>query len=133
VGAFQVNVPAPPALTWTNRLQIGTVDRSQPLTVNWTPDGLSGSLVLVSGANYDVPSNATRWFVCTASGAAASFSIPAYILSSLPASRPQVGQSAGSILLSVFPSSMVVPFTASGLNQGFGVELVSSAKTVLFQ
>ncbi len=133
VGKFQVEIPASPPLNWTNRLQIGMVDRSQPLNVTWAADGLQNAFIVIAVSNYDLPSNAQRVFVCTANGGDGTFTIPAYVLGALPASRPNVGQSSGAVLLGVFPAQNVVSFTASGLNTGLAVEVVSSEKTVLFQ
>ncbi len=132
VGAFNVNVPAPPVLSWTNRLQIVTIDRTQALPVTWTTAGLSNAVMIVAGSNYDLPSNTQRRFVCTAPGGAGSFTIPSYILQAMPPSRPNVGQSTGVLMLGVLPQNPV-PFTASGLDTGLAVEVVYSTKTVLFQ
>jgi len=133
VGPFNVNIPAAPALDWTNRLQIVTIDRSKALSITWSTDGLQNGLVMVVGSNYDQPSNTQRTFVCTASGGAGSFTVPAYVLQALPASGPNVGQSSGVLMLGAFPSQNVVPFTANGLDSGLAVEVVSSSKTVLFK
>jgi uncharacterized protein (TIGR03437 family) len=133
VGKFQVEIPAAPPLNWTNRLQIGTVDRSQPLTVTWATDGLQNALMVIAVSNYDLPTNAQRVFVCAANGGDGTFTIPAYVLGALPASRPNVGQSSGEVLLGVFPPQNVVSFTASGLSTGLALEVISSEKTVLFQ
>ena len=133
VGPFQVNVPAAPALNWTNRPQMVSIDRSNALTVTWSPDGLRNSLVIVAGSNYDLPTNTQQSFACSAAGEAGSFSIPAYILQTFPASRPRVGQSSGIVMLGAFPEQNVVPFSASGLDTGLAVEVVSSSKTVLFR
>ena len=131
-GAFNVNVPAPPTLSWTNRSQIVSIDRTHALSVTWSTAGLSNSEMVIGGSNYDLPSNTQRNFICTAPGGVGSFSIPAYILQAVPASRPNVGQSTGVLTLGVLPQS-AVPFTASGLDLGLAMQVVSSAKTVLFQ
>jgi uncharacterized protein (TIGR03437 family) len=133
VGKFQVEIPAAPPLDWTNRLQIGVVDRSQPLNVTWATGGLQNAFMVVAVSNYDLPSNAQRVFVCTANGGDGTFTIPAYVLGALPASRPNVGQSFGEVMLGVFPTQNVVSFMASGLSTGLAVEVVSSEKSVLFQ
>lgn len=133
VGAFQVSIPAAPILNWTNRLQLSTVDRSQPLNLTWSPDGLQDALMIIAVSNYDLPLNAQRTFVCSASGGTGSFTVPAYVLRALPASRPNTGQSSGGIMLGAFPTQNVAPFMASGLNTGLAIEVVSNAATVLFQ
>jgi uncharacterized protein (TIGR03437 family) len=130
VGAFSVAIPAAPAFNWINRSQIFSVDRSQPLALTWGPAGLQG-LMVVAGLEYDLPTNTQRSFVCSASAGAGTFSVPAYILGTLQASRPNVGQSTGILMLGTMAPP--VPFSASGLNSGFGLGAVSSGKSVLFQ
>ena len=133
VGAFSVAIPAAPALNWTNRLQIYSVDRSQPLVLTWGTDGLQNGLMAIAGSEYDLPTNAQRSFVCSAPAGAGSFSVAAYVLGTLQASRPNVGQSTGVLMLGAFPQQTVVPFAASGLDSGLALGVVSSSKSVLFQ
>jgi uncharacterized protein (TIGR03437 family) len=133
VGPFQVNVPVPAALDWTNRPQGGTVNRSQPFNVTWNPAGLGSSLMIIAGTNYDLPTNVQRTFSCTASASAGSFTIPAYILSALPATRAEAGKSSSTLMVGLFPAQSVVPFSATGLDSGLAVEVLSNATTVTFQ
>jgi uncharacterized protein (TIGR03437 family) len=133
VGAFQVAIPSAVQVNWTNRLQIGTVDRSRPLTVTWSPDGLQNVTMIIAGSNYDLVSNATRSFACTATPAAGTFVIPSYILGALSPSRARVGQSFGALVLAAVPFQELTAFTASGLNAGLALQVFSSAKTVLFR
>lgn len=133
VGQFSVSIPATPALNWNNRLQITSVNRSQPLAITWDTTGLQNALMIVAGSEYDLPSNTQRSFVCSTLGSAGSFSVPAYILGALPASRPNVGQSTGIVMLGAFPAQTVVPFAATGLDSGLGIGVVSSSTAVLFQ
>jgi uncharacterized protein (TIGR03437 family) len=133
VGKFQVNIPAAPALNWTNQQTTLHVARSQPLNMTWSASGLQNELMLVIGSNYDQPSNGTVAFVCTAPGSAGTFSVPAFILSALSASRPLVGQSTGEVGLVAVPARALTAFQATGLDTGFGFEVVSISATVLFQ
>ena len=132
VGAFSVTVPAAPALSWANRSQIVTIDRTQALPVTWSTAGLANTLLLIAGANYDLPSNVQRSVVCAAPTGAGSFTIPAYILQAIPASRAAVGQSSGTLTLGVLPQN-AAPFTATGLDTGLAIQVISSTKTVLFK
>jgi len=133
VGPFSVAIPAVAALNWNNRLQIESVNRSQPLAITWDTTGLQNALMIVAGSEYDLPSNTQRSFVCSALGSAGTFSVPAYILGALPPSRANVGQSTGVVMLGALPAQAVVPFSATGLDSGLGIGVVSSSTTVLFQ
>jgi hypothetical protein len=133
VGAFQSAVPPAVQLNWLNRLQTNTIDRTQPLTVTWSPTGLDNSTMAIAGSNYDLATNTIRSFICTASPAAGSFAVPSYILGALPASSGGVGKSYGVLGLAAVPANGLTTFTASGLDAGVAVQIFSSSKTVLFQ
>src|SRR5713226_4776585 len=86
VGSFLIAAQMPSPLTWTNRDQILRIDRTKPLTLNWT-GAPTGSTVAVLGINVDQSSNATAAFLCVAQGGAASLTVPDYVLAGIPASR----------------------------------------------
>jgi len=86
VGAFQANITNPAPLTWTNRDQLTNINRTQPLTINWT-GGPSNTPVAIIDANVDLPTNSTALFVCIAPAGSSSFSVPPYVLANVPASR----------------------------------------------
>jgi uncharacterized protein (TIGR03437 family) len=133
VGAFQVAVPPAVQVNWLNRLQISVIDRSQPLTVTWSRDGLPNTAIAIGASNYDLLTNTTRTFTCTADPTAGSFDIPTYILAALLPSSPAFGQSYGVLGLSAVPAQGLTTFTASGLDTGKAIQTFTSAKTVLFQ
>lgn len=133
VGAFQVAVPPAVQVNWLNRLQIGVIDRTQPLTVTWSPGGLQNTTMAVSGSNYDLLTNTTRTFACTADPTAGSFAVPAYILGAFLPSSNSFGQSFGVLSLAAIPAQKLTTFTASGLDAGIAMQILTSAKTVLFQ
>jgi len=87
VGAFQVSAAMPSALTWTNRDQILRIDRTKPLTLNWTGSP-AASTVAVLGMTSDQSSNVTAAFLCVAQGGATSLTVPDYVLAGIPVSRP---------------------------------------------
>lgn len=130
VGAFQGALTNPAALTWTNRDQITVINRSQPLTVTWS-GAPSGQPVEIVGASVDLPTHSSAKFICVAPSGSTSFTVPAPILQSLPATRTAGAQFKGT--LSVGAIGATVPFTASGLD--FGVASVSSfsGKPVSYQ
>jgi uncharacterized protein (TIGR03437 family) len=133
VGPFQVAVPPAVQVNWLNRLQIETIDRTQPLTVTWSPTGLQNTTMLVTGSNYDMLTNTTGTFLCTASSAAGSFTVPSYILGALLPSSNNFGGSFAVLALAAVPAQGLTTFKASGLDAGIAVQIFSIAKTVLFQ
>ncbi|HYL75808.1 MAG TPA: hypothetical protein VEU96_16480 [Bryobacteraceae bacterium] len=131
VGAFQASLNVPQPLTWTNRDQIMTVSRSQPLTISWT--GGTDQQVGIVGFGEDLPTNASTSFVCVAQQGSTSFTIPPYILSNLPATRRNILQSKSVIYFVSVPRSGATPFTASGLDAGVAMFAYINGKTVVFQ
>jgi uncharacterized protein (TIGR03437 family) len=87
VGSFTSTFTlASPLLTWTNQNAAATIDRSQGLLVTWT-GGNPGSYVFITGDS--VTSTATSLgviggYTCLVPVEAGQFTVPSYILSSLP-------------------------------------------------
>jgi uncharacterized protein (TIGR03437 family) len=117
VGAFSATLPVGNPLVWTNTDAAKTVTRSSGLTVTWT-GGDSGTTVSISGASVDL-SGSGKVFTCLANRSAGQFTIPANILTQLPAS-PVFGAGGISIVtrgtLSLSISGNGVRATASGLD-----------------
>jgi hypothetical protein len=83
-GAFTATLTVPsPALTWTNQSAVATITRSQGLQVTWT-GGAPGSFIFISGSA-SVKGGSTASFQCYAPQSAGQFTVPAYILMTLPA------------------------------------------------
>lgn len=106
VGAFSTSVSMPPALNWTNRADLTTVNRANGATVTWTggdPDGyvnIHGSSFIGLSQNRFVSSS----FSCNARVADRSFTIPSVVLLALP---PSGGQTVGGVTISI-PGNMTV-------------------------
>jgi len=86
VGAHSQDVVIPPPLDWTNRDQVNEVNRSQGQTITWAP---TSEEVIITGNSFrrlDNQEAAGAGFFCLADGSRGSFTIPAAILQSLPAS-----------------------------------------------
>ena len=133
IGTFSVNASMPQPLTWTNRDTLTTVNRSQPLTVTWTGSA-SGTQVMVLGFGVDIPTNATTVFGCLAPPGATSFTVPAIMMSNIPATRANPLQSKGVIYLVTMPGSgSDAVITASGLSSGFAGLHFATGNTVIFQ
>jgi uncharacterized protein (TIGR03437 family) len=116
VGAFTAMVTFPnPVLTWTNQSAAATVTRSSGLPVMWT-GGASGTYVGILG-NSSSTAGAYASFTCIAPLSAGQFTVPAYILTALPAGTGSV---------TVENSTNYQTFTASGINNGIGVGYVAT-------
>ena len=132
VGAFTASAAMPQPLTWTNRDQLVFVDRTQPLTVQWT--GGSGSQVAVVGFGVDLPTDSTTVFGCLAPAGATSLSVPAAVLANLPATRPNPLQSKSVIYLGNAPTgSALSGVSGGGLNAGLALFENALGKTVVWQ
>ncbi len=113
-------------LTWTNRDQINTVDRSLGFTVDFS--GGAGQTIAVVGGNVDLPTNASGVFVCVASAGASSITVPPLILSNLPAGRGSPRYSKGTVFL--VAGGAATTFKTGGLDQGFIAPVYISGKAV---
>jgi uncharacterized protein (TIGR03437 family) len=123
VGAFQAQVTALPAITWTNAASISSVDRSKGVTVTWSGGDPKGS-VIISGSSTSAQGNGAL-FTCTAPPAAGTFTVPATVTMALPASSSGV--------LTVMGSSAPVSFTASGIDIGLAVAASGVSQADPFQ
>ena len=108
VGAFQLAVDLPDALTWTNTQ--GLIDRTQPLRIEWTLGGIEPVRVVVSAGIEDRFSS----IECLVRPQDRSVTIPATLLSALPS-----GGSGGIILTqSVTRSGFSTPLARGGVVDG---------------
>ncbi len=112
VASFTANfsVSAPPS--WSNRDQAAAIDRTKPFTLNWS----GGGQVVIVGGSLDYPTNSAGGFLCVAPAGATSFTIPAYILATVPASRFKASDSLGFIELHSIGSVQPVPALAYGIS-----------------
>ena len=111
VGSFKTTVNLPnPLLNWTNQSADATINRSQGVQVNWTGGG-PGTYVIIAGGSSDDTTGANGNFTCIANQSALSFTVPAYVTSTLPA---------GSGSLTVENVASYSTFTATGLDFGIG-------------
>ena len=118
VGGFsaQIAVAAPPK--FDNRFAAGDVQRSQGVTVNWSGVD-AGALVEIRGVSApNDPAVAAVTFFCVEKASAGQFTIPPYVLLSLPAAPGTTTVANGSALgLSVGVTS-TSRFTAPGVDAG---------------
>lgn len=109
VGAFNTQITFPtPLLQWTNQAADGTVVRASGVTVTWT-GGSPGTYVTINGSSSGASSFGS--FTCLAPVAAGTFTVPPYVLATLPTTT-----AGGSLSL----ANYTVPqqFTATGLDYG---------------
>jgi uncharacterized protein (TIGR03437 family) len=119
VGAFNASVVLPsPLLTWTNQSAAASFTRSASLPIAWTGGG-SGSYVLITGNSVSTDGLSTGSFSCTAPVAAGQFTVPAYVLATLPAGT-------GSITVN---SNVYSTFSATGLDLGWTLGEVAYSVT----
>ncbi len=123
VGAFNANVTFPsPLLNWTNQTADATVVRSQGVTATWS-GGAPNTFVFIAGNS---GSGATTGsFACFAPVAAGTFTVPAYVLATLPASTGGA--------LEIANETALQTFTAPGLDLGYAVGEVYYAINATYQ
>ena len=103
VGPFQGKVEMPPVLTNTNLGSVSIVRRASGLNLTWGPPPAGALAVAILGANYDLPTDSSAMFFCLAPAADRSFTVPPWILSAVPASRPRPYQSRGVLPMGTRP------------------------------
>ena len=88
--------------------------------VTWQTDDTADPIV-IAGASTDVPTNSSALFLCLASPADGQFTVPDYVLSSLPATRSQRALNFGILYVGALPLQNATSFVASGLDAGFAL------------
>src|SRR5262249_30197897 len=114
VGSFTATVTlANPLLQWTNSAQAASVDVSRDFLVTWT-GGNPNSYVVIAGSSV-ASTTTTGGSPCLVPVEAGRFSIPSYILSTLPGGN-------GAMLVQ---NDVYTPLTANGLDTGVAIGSVS--------
>ena len=91
IGSFTANITVPAPLDCTNCGAIATIDRTKPLTINWTGGGGSQDSVHIGGTSM-APSTADPTqsiavaFSCAARASDGTLTVPVSILSQMPPS-----------------------------------------------
>jgi uncharacterized protein (TIGR03437 family) len=123
VGSFSAQIAVPTDVTWTNSSSITSVDRTKDLTITWTGGGqsdfvaISGTASVTAGGLGPAPTSPGNAFLCIAPATAGTFTVPSWVLQTLPSTK---GQIAASFLL-VGTQTPVSKFSASGLDDGYVV------------
>jgi uncharacterized protein (TIGR03437 family) len=124
VNAFSATLNVGVSVLWTNKSAISTVDRGQPLTVTWS-GGPEGGYVMLGGY-VDSDTVGLVGFVCTEAASAGSFTIPSFMLATLPAAA-----SGGGMFISPHPLSRQV--TIPGIDLAYFMDGSSDAKSLVYQ
>jgi hypothetical protein len=132
LSGFAVAAIMPPMINWTNKDQILTIDRTQPLTLNWS-GAASGSTVMILGINSDQSSDSSAAFLCVAPPNATSLTVPSYILYGVRATRGWPYKSQAQLMIGALPLSNPGIFHETGLDMGVAFPVVISSKQVIFQ
>jgi hypothetical protein len=124
VGPFTttISLPAPP-LAWTNQNASATVIRNSGQSFTWT-GGAAGSYVVMTGTSSPAGSGVSGSYTCIAPVSAGGFNVPNYILSGMPA---------GSGTTAVVNSTGYLPFSAAGIDFGFGLGLAGVSVNSIWQ
>jgi uncharacterized protein (TIGR03437 family) len=126
---FQLAFTMISPVTWTNRDQISTINRSTGLTVNWS--GAQGQTIAVVGGSTDLPTDVSGVFVCMAAPGANAITVPPAILANLPPGRGNPVRSKAVLFL--VQAGTVAPFTATGLDTGLLSPIYISGNAVTVQ
>jgi uncharacterized protein (TIGR03437 family) len=116
IGSWEVNLPGPPAPSWTNRDQVRQIQRSAGATITWEGGQLGGDNVWIWGGNADLTADAAVIFSCLASGESGSFTVPPHILTSVPATATRTSQTDGWLGVGRLSATAFRQFEASGLD-----------------
>jgi uncharacterized protein (TIGR03437 family) len=121
VGRFEATVEIPAGVSWTNRDEMASVDRSAPLTYKWS-GGSSSQLVLLGATATDQKSKATSGFYCFVPSESGEFTAPANLLTALPTTVGSDPKENGAmIIFGAVPAGDFSRFTATGIDSGMVV------------
>jgi uncharacterized protein (TIGR03437 family) len=143
IGPFQATIAVPAPFTWTNRDGINDVSRGQGLALTWSGGAgvmvISGSSTTRVGGTANDPVFDGAVFVCFQNASAGNFTVPASILSQLPASGDlATGTGSGSLALQqsgpLDGGTFTAPLTAGGnIERGQFLYSLISSKTVNYR
>jgi hypothetical protein len=122
IGAFTASMQVGASLTWANKASVGFIDRSQPLTINWSGGPPSGYVVFggtAAGGFYPFA------FMCVEDVSKQTLTVPDFVLNAMPHT------SDGSVFLTAHPLQNL--FSAPGIDAGFFANLSSDSKTIGYQ
>jgi uncharacterized protein (TIGR03437 family) len=120
VGAFSTTATVASRLAISNKSALASVNRTIPLTVTWT-GGVAGNYFLIGGGSID------SYFACAGDAGAGTFTIPAYILSSINATTGASG------FLWISPNPLSNQIAIPGIDLAYFTDASSDSVSVAFQ
>jgi hypothetical protein len=123
VGPFTATLTFPIPLNWTNESSIAAVTESQGQEITWT-GGATGTYVEISGDSTSADFSVSASFVCLAPAGDQQFTIPSYVLLSMPTGTGDLG---------VYSFANPTSFTAHGIDYGYAITGVESSENVTYQ
>lgn len=134
VRAFTANATLNAPVNWTNKSQIVSVNRANGQTVTWTPGSANGYVVIYGYSATDASESAVLGiFTCTAPANAGTFTVPASVLLTLPATPGSNSVATPLSVLGVGSGDNPTQFTAPGLDYAYIVNSSVAVKTVTYQ
>jgi uncharacterized protein (TIGR03437 family) len=132
VGPFEAAVTVPGAITWTNKDEIGEVDRAAELKFTWTGGEASHRMHAIGFAG-GTATEGKLGFYCSAPGDAGGITVPAEILGRLPPAEGDDIEKLGMLTLQYTSGAgtgkFKAPLTAGGeIDFGFFVWSIGAAK-----
>ncbi len=125
VGPFTASITLGSPVIWTNQASTTELNRNAPLTVTWS-GGDATKEVIVAAAGVDQNSNAAAGFYCFVKSEPGSFTVPAAMLSNLPAGA----ETAAAVIVGDVQVGNIVTFAASGVDKGIVVNGTLNVQTV---
>jgi uncharacterized protein (TIGR03437 family) len=132
VGSMQIPITVSPALNFASLAGLVSIPRDRDLPLAWEAPPASDSLVVVMGGNYDLPTDSSAAFFCSASPSDRGMTIPSWVLSALPASRAKRYQSQGLLFMGSY-SFGSASTTVSGVRAVQPVSIGVRGQSVLFR
>ncbi len=133
VGPFSFPITVGSGATWTNRDQITSINRSQPLTITWSGGNPSNQVGVIMGIGSNPSNSTSAGFACLVTFDQQSFTVPASILANFPATTGSTsGGVQGGLLFLTFPSGdQFTSFTTSAapsLDKGTAMSVVGDLR-----
>lgn len=134
VRPFTATLTLPALINWTNQDSFTTISRSQDLTVTWSGGDAAQEYVVIFGFSGDTTREVAAGFTCVERASAGRFTVPSWVLSTLPASGMLTASIPKGILgVNTYSILGATKFQAQGLDVGsFGYEIVNY-KLVTYQ
>jgi hypothetical protein len=135
VGALAVSLSLENGTTWTNRGQLGTIDRSAGFTINWTGGNPSTQVGVLIGLATDQTTQSSGTLTCVVPLDSGSFTVPPAVLANMPKTTGGLADGSFGVLLfgTVAAGEKFVKFTAPGLDYGYAFWTLLEATSVNFR